>query len=133
MKAACGKTARAVWAAGGGQREGIIQRASPDPTPSIAATNNAAGGKGPCGGLVDRAVTCEGMTGQTGSNYPAGPKPNVKVRYLRHQLRSWPSRALISGTMLRLARPPVSRVREIRTHGLNGGLAHIQPCSDWRQ
>jgi hypothetical protein len=25
--------------------------------------------------------------------------------------------------MLRLERPPVSRVREIRTHGLNGGLA----------
>jgi hypothetical protein len=24
--------------------------------------------------------------------------------------------------MLRLDRPPVSRVREIRTHGLNGGL-----------
>ena len=24
--------------------------------------------------------------------------------------------------MLRLERPPVSRVREIRTHGLNGGL-----------
>ena len=25
--------------------------------------------------------------------------------------------------MLRPERPPVSRVREIRTHGLNGGLA----------
>jgi len=25
--------------------------------------------------------------------------------------------------MLRLERPPVSRVREIRTHGLKGGLA----------
>jgi len=26
--------------------------------------------------------------------------------------------------MQRLERPPVSRVREIRTHGLNGGFAH---------
>ena len=33
MKAACGKSARAVWAAGGGQREGFPERASPDPTP----------------------------------------------------------------------------------------------------
>jgi len=27
--------------------------------------------------------------------------------------------------MLRFERPPVSRVREIRTHGLRGGLTHI--------
>ncbi len=27
--------------------------------------------------------------------------------------------------MLRHERPPVSRVREIRTHGLNGGLARM--------
>src|ERR1022692_1009139 len=32
VKAACGKSARAVWAAGGGQREGSTERASPDPT-----------------------------------------------------------------------------------------------------
>jgi len=28
--------------------------------------------------------------------------------------------------MLRPERPPVSRVREIRKHGLNGGLTHIR-------
>jgi hypothetical protein len=27
--------------------------------------------------------------------------------------------------MLRFERPPVSRVREIRMHGLRGGLTHI--------
>jgi len=30
-------------------------------------------------------------------------------------------------TMPRPERPPVSRVREIRTHGLNGGLATARP------
>ena len=29
--------------------------------------------------------------------------------------------------MLRFERPPVSRVREIRMHGLKGGLAHHFP------
>ena len=29
--------------------------------------------------------------------------------------------------MLHRNRPPVSRVREIRTHGLKGGLTHIAP------
>jgi hypothetical protein len=31
--------------------------------------------------------------------------------------------------MLLTDRPPVSRVREIRTHGLNGGLALTQPAA----
>jgi hypothetical protein len=30
--------------------------------------------------------------------------------------------------MLLLERPPVSRVREIRTHGLKGGLAPFAPA-----
>jgi hypothetical protein len=30
--------------------------------------------------------------------------------------------------MLRPERPPESRVREIRMHGLNGGLAVLSPC-----
>ena len=30
--------------------------------------------------------------------------------------------------MLRHERPPVSRVREIRTHGLNGGFANGRPA-----
>ena len=43
MKAGCGKTARPVCAADGGQRH---QRASSDPTPVKAV--KAAGGKGLC-------------------------------------------------------------------------------------
>src|ERR1035441_1008487 len=45
VKAACGKSARAVWAAGGGQREGSTERASPDPTPM--KPGNAGGGTEP--------------------------------------------------------------------------------------
>src|ERR1017187_1047196 len=37
VKAACGKSAQAVWAAGGGQREGSTERASPDPTARVLA------------------------------------------------------------------------------------------------
>jgi RNA-directed DNA polymerase len=47
-----------------------------------------------------------------------------------HQLRGtirYPG----GGTMPRPERPPVSRVREIRTHGLNGGLTQA-PTSRWK-
>jgi hypothetical protein len=54
-------------------------------------SNNAVGGKGPYSGPVDRAATCEGMTGKTGSNLPVGLKPNDKARYPQHQLGSQPS------------------------------------------
>ena len=116
---------------------------------AIAATNNAAGGKDPCSGLVDRAATREGMTGRTGSNHPAGRELSVKARHPQHRLGSRPSDGW-SAQLLRCSsrrsdllreprsfgrfrsvcvtprsdRPPVSRVREIRTHGLNGGLAN---------
>jgi len=103
----------------GAQREseGIV-------VPLIAATNNAAGGKGPCGGSVDRAATCEGMTGKTGSNHPERPWLLAKVRHLRDQL-GFGSQAL-RAQRCDLSDHLVSRVREIRTHGLNGGPAHIQ-------
>jgi hypothetical protein len=68
----------------------------------IAATNNTAGGKGPCGGFVDRAATCEGMTGKTGSNYPERHPLLAKVRHLRHRLGA---AAKPAGTMLRPERP----------------------------
>ena len=68
----------------------------------IAATNNAAGGKGPCGGSVDRAATCEGMTGEPGSNHPEKLALLVKARHLRHRLGLQPSP---SGTTLLPERP----------------------------
>ncbi len=52
----------------------------------IAATNNAAGGKGPCGDHVGDARTREGMTGKTGSNSPGGHRPADKVRQLQRRL-----------------------------------------------
>ena len=91
----------------------------------MAVQNNAAGAKGPWGGPVGRAVTHEGMTGKTGSNHPNGRLSVVQVRHLQRRLwRVAKPRSL--GTMPRAERPPVSRVREIRTHGLNGGLTHIR-------
>ena len=52
----------------------------------MAATNNAVGGKGPCGGNVADAGKREGMTGKTGSNYPGGRPPVDKVRQLQRTL-----------------------------------------------
>jgi hypothetical protein len=95
---------------------------------TMAATNNAVGAKGPCGGHVGRAATHEGMTGRTGSNHPDGLPSVVQVRHLQRSL--WcVAKPCSLGTTPRAKRPPVSRVREIRTHGLNGGLADIR--SDW--
>jgi group II intron reverse transcriptase/maturase len=54
--------------------------------PRIVATNNVTGGKGPCGGDVDEAGTCEGMTGKTGANSPGGPPSTDKVRHLQRRL-----------------------------------------------
>jgi len=54
--------------------------------PRIAATNNAAGGKGPCGGQASGEGTCEGMTGRSGSNSPGGRPPLDKVRHLQRSL-----------------------------------------------
>jgi RNA-directed DNA polymerase len=54
--------------------------------PGIVATNNAAGGKGPCGGHVEGARTREGMAGRTGSTHPGGHAPTDKVRQLQRRL-----------------------------------------------
>lgn len=54
--------------------------------PRIAVKNNAAGGKGPWGGRVVGAGTCEGMAGKTGPNDPGGRRPREKVRHLQRRL-----------------------------------------------
>jgi len=59
--------------------EGIV-------VPRIAATKNAAGGKGPCGGHVEGARTREGMAGKSGPNHPGGHRPVDKVRQLQRRL-----------------------------------------------
>lgn len=48
--------------------------------------NNAGGGKGPWGGRVAEASTCEGMAGESGPNDPGGRRPREKVRHLQRRL-----------------------------------------------
>jgi len=125
------------------ESEGIV-------VPRMAVTNNAAGGKGPWGGCVAGAGKREGMAARSGPNNPAGRGSSEKVR--RPPKRLWTAAKRSRGesclelecqsggltprwrptddafrtcTMRRSERPPVSRVREIRMHGLNGGLMQI--------
>ncbi|MHB1871405.1 MAG: group II intron reverse transcriptase/maturase [Steroidobacteraceae bacterium] len=55
-------------------------------TETKVATNNAAGGKGPCGDRASEAGKREGMAGKTGPNDPGGVKPREKVRQLQRRL-----------------------------------------------
>ncbi len=55
--------------------------------PSMAATNNAVGGKGPWGDHAERRGKREGMAGSPRSNHPAGAHPSDKVRQLQARLR----------------------------------------------
>ena len=55
--------------------------------PSMAATNNAVGGKGPCGDHAARGGTHEGMAGAFRPNLPGGALPVDKVQRL--QARLW--------------------------------------------
>lgn len=58
-----------------------------------AVTNNAAGGKGPCGDRAGGAGKREGMGGKTVSNDPGGLVPREKVRQLQRQLWAAAKRA----------------------------------------
>lgn len=52
----------------------------------IVATNNAAGGKGPCGGDVDEAGKREGVAAKSGPKTPDRRKPIDKVQQLQRRL-----------------------------------------------
>ena len=54
--------------------------------PTNAVTNNAAGGKGPCGGQVDEAGKGEGMADTIGPNQPPARTREDKVRRLQRRL-----------------------------------------------
>ena len=96
-----------------------------------AVKNNAAGGEGPCGDRAGGAGQRERMTGKTGS-HDSGGSPREYFEHLSlYRLR---------GTISDPGKPPgpkprhagadgspVSRVRKIRTHGLNGGLDLLYP------
>jgi RNA-directed DNA polymerase len=77
---------KAKSAAAQRESEGIV-------VPVIAATNNAAGGKGPCGGHVDGAGKRKGMAGRTGPNDPGGRGPRENVRELQRRLWAAAKRA----------------------------------------
>lgn len=51
-----------------------------------AVKNNAAGGKGPCGGHAVDAGKREGMAGKSGPNDPVGRRPSEEVRRLQRRL-----------------------------------------------
>lgn len=69
------------------ESEGIVvPNAKAQAEATKAVGQNAAGGKGPCGGHADGAGKREGMAGQSGPNDPAGGDSGDKVRQLQRQL-----------------------------------------------
>ena len=76
------------------ESEGIeVLQTVGEPTGTKAVTNNAAGGKGPCGGRAGEAGKRERMAGRTGSNDSGGLVPREKVRQLQRQLWAAAKRA----------------------------------------
>ena len=68
-------------------KSSTAQRESEGTTvPMMAATKNAVGGKGPCGGCVDEAGKREGVAAKSGPRTPDGHKPDDKVRQLQRRL-----------------------------------------------
>jgi hypothetical protein len=111
-----------------------------------AATKNVVGAKGPCFGQGRNEGKCEGMADRIGPNHPAAHERGVKARRPPHALGTSAERS--TGLRQRIEhlprsdtrgtvrldevrptvhassrRPSVSRVPEIGTHGLKGGLA----------
>jgi RNA-directed DNA polymerase len=69
------------------ESEGIVvPKSGAFATRTNAATNNAAGGKGPCGRHANGAGKRKGMAGTTGPNDPGGPRPREHVRQLQRRL-----------------------------------------------
>ena len=114
--------------------------------PSMVATNNATGGKGPCFGHARSAGKHEGMAAMSGPNHPGARMCDAKVRQPQRglwagaerrppqwQLTDEHARGDARGCVTRWSgrvgvhapsrRPSVSRVPEIGTHGLKGGPA----------
>jgi len=76
------------------ESEGIaVPHAVGRSTATKAVTNNAAGGKGPCGDRAGGAGKRERMAGKTGPNDSGGRVPRAKVRQLQRQLWAAAKRA----------------------------------------
>ena len=94
--------------------------------PLMPVTNNAGGGKGSCFGHAQDGGKCEGMAAKSGPNDPKALLCFEEVRQPQSEL--WIGvECLSNGTYAPSRRPSVSRVREIRKHGLKGGLALTDP------
>jgi hypothetical protein len=135
-------------------KSGVAQRKSEGViVPLISTTKNAEGGRDPCSGHVGGEGKREGMSGLTETIHPVGAYVDVtKARQLPNRLWSQAKlmvrREMIRGgtersdarfsseiaappsTQAWTRRPPASRVREIRMHGLKGGpetllLTHV--------
>ena len=92
---------------------------------SISSTPTSGESCAPCASSarVDTCAPARSTAGRATTSTTSASPP------ARH--RPLPGAALLETggrVMLRLERPPVSRVREIRTHGLNGGLAVQRLC-----
>ena len=105
------------------------------------ATKNAVRGKDLCCGRARNEGKRKGMAGKTGPNHPDSHERVVNARQPQPELRMPANRPRASTSRLRTdsrselrdvagraehaasGRPSVSRVREIRTHGLKGGPA----------
>jgi hypothetical protein len=119
------------------ESEGVV-------VPLRVVTNNTTGGKHPCFGHARRKGKCEGMDGKTVPNHPHVRKHAVKAREPGRELWAGAKQHLtldgrsknpvrsdvrtvertpepLGAVHAPSRRPSVSRVREIRTHGLNGG------------
>jgi len=120
------------------ESEGVV-------VPLRVVTNNTTGGKHPCFGHARRKGKCAGMDGKTVPNHPRVCKHAVKAREPGRELwagAKWPPSSCGRSTdpprrdardgertperrrvvHAPSGRPSVSRVLEIGTHGLSGGL-----------
>jgi hypothetical protein len=95
------------------ESEGVV-------VPSIAVTNNAAGGKGLCFGRVHDEGKREGLADEIGPRNPDEHLLDDKVRELPAGLWAGAKRSRVHAPS---GRPSVSRMPEIGTYGLKGGLA----------
>jgi len=102
---------------------GVVQRESEGAVvPVRVMKKNVTGGKDPCFSQADEELGREGLLRVNAAKHPVGHKPNVpyKAPGSTPQLCGAAKPKQTHAARRRLS---VSRMREIRTYGLNGGLA----------
>jgi hypothetical protein len=112
--------------------QGVQRESERVVVPTIAVRQNAAGGKDPWEERVGKQGKREGMLSLERANHPHGRKSAAKVRELGNRL--WvvakPNSEIFEGGIMQYQESSsVSRVREIRTHGLIGGSTETLPLA----